>query len=163
MSSSPDFTPAAYLKVNKILYTALSIGVAMITIVFLGLAEEPIFHMDFEKSIFMIVVPAVTVIGLLMSKTVFTRFVNMAKQVESLKRKLLAYRTALIIGLALCESPAIIANVAFFQEGNQFYLIFAILCISIMLTYSPTERKTIKDLDLRGDELDRFKNRESKI
>lgn len=138
-------------------------GVAIITIVFISVTEKQVFSTDFDESLFMLMVPIVTAAGLGMSRTMFKLFVKQAKGKSDLKAKLSAYRVALIIGLALCEAPAICANVAFMSEGNHLYLLFTILSLLLMLTYNPSDKKTIKQLDLRGEELDAFKDKNKKV
>ena len=111
----------------------------------------------------MLMVPIVCMAGIGASRFMFKLSVKQAQEKATLKEKLNAYRVALIIGLALCEGPAIYANIAFISEGNHFYIIFTILSALVMLTYNPTAKKTIKDLDLRGDELDQFKDKDRKV
>ncbi len=163
MPSTPDFTPKGYLKVNKVLFSALFMGVVIITVVFFAVTEKQYLSTDFESSLFMLMVPIISFAGLGMSRFMFKKFVDQAKQKDTLKQKLMGYRTALIIGLALCEAPALYANIAFMNEGNHFFIIFTIAALLLMLTYNPSDKKTIKDLDLRGDELDVFRNVDSKV
>lgn len=163
MSQSPSYTPKAYLMVNKLLFSALFMGVLIITIVFFALVPNPKLNTDFSTGDYTMIVPLVAFAGLSMSKGLFMRMINQAKNKETLKGKLNTYRTALIIGLALCEAPAIFANVAYFVEGNQFYQLIAIVCLGMMLTFNPKQKKLIKDLELRGQDLEQFMDRESKI
>jgi hypothetical protein len=163
MNQPPDFTPKMYLFVNKILFSAILMATMIITVVFIAVTEDHYFNMDFNESPFMLMVPIVTVIGLGVSNGIFKVYTKQAREKKGLKAKLNQYRIAVIIRLALTEGPAIFAAVAFMQEGNHFYLLFSIICIALMITYNPKEQRLIKDLDLRGDELDQFKNKESKI
>lgn len=163
MTQTPDFTPKSYLMVNRLLFSALFMGVVIITVVFFALVDNPKLNTDFSIGQYTMIVPLVAFVGLSMSKGLFMRLVNQAKNKNTLKEKLNAYRSALIIGLALCEAPAIFANVAYFSEGNQFYQLIGIVCLGIMLTFNPKQKKLIKDLELRGEELEQFLSKDNKI
>lgn len=162
MQQTSDFTPKSYMNINKLLFSALLMGVVIITVVFVAITPQQEFSASNDE-IFSIMVPIISIIGLAVSRGTFNQFVKQAKEKKSLKEKLLTYRVGLLISLALCEAPAITANVAFLQEGNQFYLIFTILCLLVMMIYKPSEKKVIKDLNLRNNELDSFRAKETKI
>lgn len=163
MQQTPDFTPKAYLMVNKLLHSAILMGSIIISVVFLAITKDQYFKADFSDGPFMLMVPIVTAAGLVVGGGIFKVFVKQAKEKESLKAKLTQYRVATIVRLALAEGPALFGAIAFIQEGNQFYLGGTLLCVLVMLIYAPSEKKIIKDLDLRNDELGAFKNKESKV
>lgn len=162
MLQTSDFTPKSYMNINKLLFSALLMGVVIITVVFVAITPQQEFSASNDQ-FFSIMVPIISIIGLAVSRGTFNQFVKQAKEKKSLKEKLLIYRVGLLIGLALCEAPAIYANIAFMNHSNQFYLIFTILCLLVMMTYKPSEKKVIKDLNLRNDELDTFRAKETKI
>jgi hypothetical protein len=71
---------------------------------------------------------------------------------NDLHDKLMKYRTALILYLAICEAPAILSIVLFLLSGDFVFLALAAIMLGFMLSAAPVRRTVVAALDLDGEQ-----------
>lgn len=163
MKNSPAFTPQNFLNTLKVMFFAIVFAVIAISAVFVVTTPNQHFKLDLNSGIFVQIIPAAIVLATFFSSVMFQKFVGIAQKKETLKDKLILYRTAIIIRLALLEGVAILSSVAFMIEHNQLFLIFTLVVVILMLMNFPNQQKIEEHLKLTGDELSRFRDFQSEI
>jgi hypothetical protein len=77
--------------------------------------------------------------------------------------KLVNYRAALIVKLALLEAPSFFTVIAYLLTGNYIYLGIVLILLIVFLLYTPTKEKLINELELPRDEVEIINNPEAEI
>ena len=102
----------------------------------------------------MMVAAVLAVSGLAASVFLTNRLLEKARQQPDVAGKLVAYRSAFIIGVALLEGPALFAVVAYLLTGNVIVLAIVAVLVLRMLMMRPTRDKIATALGLQYDEVD---------
>jgi hypothetical protein len=104
------------------------------------------------NSIFMFVTPVVVLSSILGSKFIYTKQVTEFDKSLSLENKLVAYRTANIIKLALLESANIFNITIMIITANYFFAALFIVIIILFFFNRPTKEKFIMDFEVSSDD-----------
>lgn len=118
--------------------------------------EKAIFHSDFNQSLFMILIPCVLLGTLMASSSIYKNFLRTARNRQSLAKKLQHYQSGFILKMAFFEAPALLGVIGFYLEYNLLYLVYTGIAAILMLMNFPSAQNVIKDLQLKGDELEVF-------
>ncbi len=144
-------TTRFYLSTLRILSVAMagSILIFTTTIVILQLEETQTIE---EHTIIYRYIPyffsfiSIPISTLLFKNTIGKRTGN------SLKEKLIAYRSAHILRVALLEAPGLLAGAMFSISGDWIALIPAPIALLFILLNIPTSDRIIQELELEGNE-----------
>lgn len=96
------------------------------------------------------VVPFMAITGILAGSYLYKNIMSGLASKKTLKEKLNGFQTASIVKYALLEGPAFLSIVAFSNEGNQYFIIIALLLLGWLIIQRPTRDKVEKDLMLEG-------------
>ncbi|MBI3135079.1 MAG: hypothetical protein HYZ14_10445 [Bacteroidetes bacterium] len=140
---------SSQIKSLSIIHLALIAGQVFFAAVCIALTGKTEIILNPEGDIFFILVPAVAVFGLIGSNMIFKKLLDQAKQKTTDDEKISAYRSALIVRYALMEAPSLLGIVAYFLQGNLFYLFISGFIILFFMTARPTKEKTEMDLNIR--------------
>lgn len=161
--SSNTQTVRAYFLTQSILHFALFTGQFLFGIVAYYLATTEGFTTGNKEleDMFLVIVPLVAlggiVGGIFLSKTQIENI----KQKESLREKLSAYQTLLIIKYALLEGPSFLAIIGYMFTTNTVFMGIAAIIILLFILYRPTVAKTITELELSQAERETVENPEA--
>lgn len=145
------------LRVVTIIHLALCFGVAMFFgVIFILIQDEIVFTINTEE-IFIYVVPFVAVSMVSVGQAIGRKHINEIKPELSLREKIAAYRTALIIKMSTIEAPALFSIVAFSLTQEAIYGAIAIVLWALMLFHKPSRKKIILDLSLSPDEIEEIR------
>lgn len=137
-----------YLRVNTILHFALLAGQVLLAIVFIALTGKTEIILNPEGDIFFILVPGVALFGIFVSGFMFKKFLEQAHSKTTLHEKFSMYRPALVVRFALLEGPSLLGLVAYFLNGNLFYIFISAFVMVYFFTLRPTKEKLENDLKL---------------
>jgi hypothetical protein len=146
-------TPKDDIRGMRILCLALMVGIIMFslfTILIIGPGKIAI--IKGIRGYFPIILAAAVTIAAI-SVAVGIRMYNKklretVSQTISLADKLNQYRSALILFMACCEMPALLAITVFFMSGNYLLFIVPGLMVLLMASRIPTAQKLITLLQL---------------
>lgn len=106
-----------------------------------------------ENDIFLYIVPAMVVGGLIGSFLLFKNRLEASKREPDLINKMVNYRSALIVRYSFLEGPSLFAIVIYLISYNIFFLALSGFIIIIFLLIKPTKDKAINDLMLSPGEI----------
>ena len=143
-----ELTPKKYIKTLSTIHLALLGGMLMFVAVSYMQIETNILSFDYENDTFFLLVPLLTLGGVVASFIVPAKTINALPKESSLREKLMAYQTSSIIKYALIEGPSLFAIVSYMQTENLYYLIIAGALMTYFLTLRPSKSKIEMDLSL---------------
>lgn len=149
-----------YLRALKIIYIGMLFG-QMILITISILIKLQLTLVEESKELSKILLPIVAVF--IISSIIISNYISKKRIVEARKfvvltEKLVAYRSMVIIRLALLEAPSIFTIVCYIVTGNTSFIFFAILIIVVFVMNNPTKEKIIFELELNREEQDALNN-----
>ncbi len=127
-------------KTLQIIYSAFMFGIIVFLLVVLYQVNKLYFLINMDD-IFTIIVPLMTLSGIVVSFILNNNFKKMLLPEDTLQVKLTKFQSASIIKGALLEGPALIAIVATFVSGNYFFLLFSIVLLLVMYLQFPSKQK----------------------
>ena len=104
------------------------------------------------NSVFMFITPIVVLSSILASKFIYTKQVTMFDKNLSLENKLVSYRTANIIRLALLEGANIFNISIMIITANYFFAALFIIIIAFFLLNRPAKAKFILEYEISADD-----------
>jgi len=104
------------------------------------------------NTIFMFITPVVVLSSILISKFIYTKQVTEFDKSLSLEKKLVSYRTANIIRLALLEGANIFSVSIMIITANYFFAALFIVVIVLFFFNRPTKEKFIMDYEVSADD-----------
>ena len=104
------------------------------------------------NTIFMFITPIVVLASILASKFIYTKQVTEFDKSLSLENKLVSYRTANIIKLALLEGANIFNISIMIITANYFFAALFIIIITLFFFNRPTKEKFIMDYEVSADD-----------
>jgi hypothetical protein len=131
----------------KIIHIALIMGV-LAFLMFVLFTTNNLTFKSYDGSIYALVVPFVFIIGITVGAFIYKRSISG----DTLTSKLQKYQSASIIRAAFLEVPALLAAAITMITANQYYLIYTILSVLMMVFYLPSKSKFANDLDLSLEE-----------
>jgi hypothetical protein len=152
-SGNSPATSRQNLKAIRILFGALAGGVLIFNIAMVGLllaAGPSMKQADVSfKNILMWVAFGVAAIALYFASNSYKKGMQQIKNLtSSLDDKLNRYRSTLILYLALCEGPALLAATLLFLTGNYLLLIISAVMLLAMLARAPLLKRLVDELGL---------------
>jgi hypothetical protein len=142
-----------YFSTLNILFFALLAGQTMYFFVGLFMIQSAnIGEFGGLNSIFMFVTPVVVLSSIIGSKFIYTKQVTEFDKSLSLENKLMAYRTANIIKLALLEGANIFNISIMIITANYFFAALFIVIIVLFFFNRPTKEKFIMDFEVSADD-----------
>ena len=104
------------------------------------------------NTIFMFITPVVVLSSILASKFIYAKQVAEFDKSLSLENKLVSYRTANIIKLALLEGASIFYILLMIITANYFFAALFIIIIALFFFNRPTKEKFIMDYEVSADD-----------
>lgn len=104
------------------------------------------------NTMFMFITPIVVLASILASKFIYTKQVTEFDKSLSLENKLVSYRTANIIRLALLEGANIFNVSIMIITANYFFAALFIIIIALFFINRPTKEKFIMDYEVSADD-----------
>jgi len=147
-------TSREYFRALRIIYFAIIAGPTIFGLIAFFLIKSGNFEPEMNSlhKIFVYIVPAFAITGILGSTRIFKSQLSPLRQKKELTGKMEGYRSALIVRYALIEGPAFFAIVVYMLTGIPMYLGIAGLVLLSFLTLKPTAGKAAIDLELNPDE-----------
>lgn len=147
-------SPKQFFKSVKIIHFAMMTGILFFGIIAFILnysCGQFIENKELENVLLLVVVVFLLaeVIG---SNFIFKYQLKECYKQTALKDKLLCYRSALIVRIAMIEGVSFFVIIAYVLTGNFLFLVFLVLLLFIFLLFMPTLEKTRTDLKLNYDE-----------
>jgi len=147
-------TSREYFKALKIVHIALMSGIFFFVVI-----ANVLIQMGFDDvatdqilNVFIYLVPASILVGVLGSNTVFKARLQKCIEEPGLKKKMDMYRSSLVLKFAFIEGPAFLTVIAFLMTGNYLYMLAIALLLFIFWTFRPTKEKAIMELELDHDQ-----------
>jgi len=101
---------------------------------------------------FRLIVPILAIGVVFGVRFLYGKRLEQAKNEDGLKAKLNQYRAAFILKIALYESASLFSILAYMLTGYQLFIIIAAVIIAFQFTHIPSKEKTIRELELKGEE-----------
>ena len=146
-----DVTAKNLFKTMRIIHLALLAGQVLFAGVVFFLNHSTVISLD-TSEILVIVAPVMGVAAFVGSIVFFKNQLQSVKDRATLKEKMGAYQTALIVRFALLESASLFNLVCYFITQNFLFLLIAMLMIIYFVVAWPTVNSAESDLDLNYDE-----------
>ncbi len=161
---TPLMTSGGYFKSVKIVHFALIAGIVFFALIstFLHQNGYKTFGEDLDGP-FLIIVPLLALAGIFTSNFLYKKRINEIDKQLPLSVKLVNYRAALIVKLALLEAPSFFTVIAYLLTGNYIYLGIVLILLIVFLLYTPTKEKLINELELPRAEAEIINNPEAEI
>lgn len=153
-----------YFKTLKIVHFALAAGIVFFMLMSIFLQYSGFGTIGKEvKNGLLIAVPLFALAGIFASNIVFKQKLKIIAEHNNLKEKMIIYRSAIIVKLALVEGPAFFTVIAYLITGDLIFLGIIIVLLLIFLIYTPTRNKLINELELSKSDSDLISNPDSEI
>ncbi|WP_298518576.1 hypothetical protein [uncultured Kordia sp.] len=156
-------TPNSFVKTLTIIHFVLVAGLVILAGIFsyddIGTAK---FSFD-TTDMFLLIFPVIVISTLTMSRIMFQKMVQNAKNMEGLKKMLTQYQTASIVKFALIESPAMFGIVMYMVSKNATFIAISGVLILYLILQRPSKSKIENDLELRGEARNQFRKYDSVI
>lgn len=149
-NNTPPFTSRSFLRTLTIIHLALVAGVLVFGIMSYLQTKNQILSFTYSGDVMFYVVPFMAITGILAGSYLYKNIMSGLASKKTLKEKLNGFQTASIVKYALLEGPAFLSIVAFSNEGNQYFIIIALLLLGWLIIQRPTRDKVEKDLMLEG-------------
>lgn len=103
--------------------------------------------------IFMFITPVVVFIGFWAAKFIYARLISGFDKSSSLENKLMSYRNANIVRLALIEGSNIFNISIMIITANYLYSAYFVLLIAFYIMFRPSKDKFILEYEVSGDDV----------
>ena len=154
--AAQELTPNKFVQTLTIIYMALLSGL-LLFIGFVFFQFEGGMTPTFDSSdTLLLIYPVVAIGAILLSQVIYKKLLTTAKNKSGLKSKLQGYQTASIVKFALIEGPAFFGIVLTMVTGNTAFIAIAGVLVIFLLLQKPSQAKVENDLDLRGDDRNKF-------
>jgi hypothetical protein len=138
-----------YFLLLTVLYFGLLVGQVVFASIALLLNLAHLFQpFNSLKAIFIYIVPVIVVAGFVAGQLVYKNQLNKIKGYDSLVTKMVGYRTALIIKLAMLEGASLFAIIAYLLTSDLIFLGMSGIIIFYFLLMKPSRDKIVMDLGL---------------
>ncbi|WP_235295934.1 hypothetical protein [Portibacter marinus] len=136
----------------SIIHTSLFIGQLMLFAILLYLKQDFELKTDFQEDIFLLILPALILSVYFLGNYIYQSRIKSIIPSESLDQKLITYRSAVIIRLALIEGVTLLALMIYFINGNSMYLIMALILLVYFYSLKPGKDKLNDKAQLSAQE-----------
>lgn len=141
---------AQYLKSLQIIFTALVAGSVICLTAFYFLPQEQ--QNLLPEDGIAVRVPVLIVLLLAAGFFIGRNRIQAARNLDTLKEKMTAYRAALILRWALLEGSILLAGVSFFLSRYLILLGVAGIGLVVFLLFFPSRNRIITDLEFSSSE-----------
>jgi len=139
------------IRVLRIIFFALLTGQAIFFLIAYFLKDS--FAGDKELGeIFGYLIPVILFGAIFLSRKLYRNLLLESKK-AGLKEKVISYRTAVIVDLAILEGANMISIVAFMLTSEYLYAAASLILFLIFILRAPTDDKLVTDLELTPEEL----------
>ena len=153
MSNENSFIFKNFFQTLNIIFIALFSGQTIYFVVGIFLIQSGnIDGFGGFNTIFMFITPVVVLSSILASKFIYSKQVAEFDKSLSLENKLVSYRTANIIKLALLEGANIFNISIMIITANYFFAALFIIIIALFFFNRPTNEKFIMDYEVSADD-----------
>lgn len=159
MTTPSSFNAKNALKAVQILATALPAGVLLMAgalVAVRGLQEEDSTSSTFAEmgNNLPLILGGAGLLFFFLASNLYNKKIAEAKSYSlPLAEKMSRHRSALIIYMALCEMPALLAAILFYLSGNHWLLLVTGLLWLAMLFKYPSLERLSAELELSNDEI----------
>lgn len=155
-SNTQEFTPNKFVQTLTMIYMALLSGLLFfIAIVFFQFDGGMTPTFDTSDTL-LLIYPVIAIGAIVVSQMIFKKLLAAAENKPGLKNKLDSYQTASIIKFAMIEGPAFLGIVLSMTTGNTAFIAIAGVLVIFLILQKPSRTKVESDLNLRGDDRNRF-------
>lgn len=153
MNSDNSFSAEKFFTTINILFFALIGGQTTYFVIGLFLIQ-PGNKVGFGGSngVFMFITPVVVVSSIIASKFIYSKQVTNVDKKLSLENKLVSYRTANIVRLALLEGANIFNISIMIITANYFFAALFIIIIALFVLNRPTKAKFILEYEISAND-----------
>lgn len=145
MLNHPKFKE--FQKSSAIIFFAMLVGLIIFALISLAIHNYGGGFANAElRTIGFIVVPFFVLVGIVFSRIFSNRLMGKAILEQDIEEKFNKYRSALIVRLAMLETPGIIAISMFLLTGERFFLGFLGILLFYFVTLFPSEPKIMSEL-----------------
>lgn len=142
-----------FQQINIIFLSLLAAQVIYFVIVyFLISTGNLITNAEFDI-ILMFIIPVIVLSGILAAKYIYTKIISDFDKNLSIDRKIISYRNASIIRLALIEGANIFTITAMFITGNYLYSAYFIILIVFYVMFRPSKEKFVVEYEVSGEDV----------
>ena len=153
-----NFNAKSALRLTKIIYLAMLMGITIFLIVVLIMNSNlSVFELNLSDPLLTaLLVMTITVlpIGYIISKKHFSKI----DPNSSLGKKYELYQSGLLIRLATCEGISLFSITCLLITGNLISIVFLLISLSLFILYFPTPVKIATDIMLTESETEQFYN-----
>ncbi|UKN02904.1 hypothetical protein K6119_05170 [Paracrocinitomix mangrovi] len=148
--------PSTFLRTFSIIYFALAMGmIAFGVISFISTQNVGFFMVPTFKDPFIIVVPAVLVLGISGGNVLYKKMVAAVTPDKSLQQRISIFFTSSIIKFAMTEATVLVSFIAVVMTLNSFYYIIGAIGLVYYFTIKPSKQKIADILQLTSEEKDK--------
>ncbi len=153
-------TSKEYLKGLQVLYLALVIGTVFFAAIVMLFQDTLMGGPDNELVDLLLILAAFfSIAGVIASSIVFKQRLDSCRAITGLYDKLTAYRSAVLLRLALLEAPSYLIIVAYMLTGNMILMGLLVLLLIIFLP----ESVIFRTYSIPRSVISRVKNRKVKF
>jgi len=145
-----------FFKTIKLIHLALIGGITIFSIVVYVSIESTNFVIPSINDIFVLIVPAVCVFGLVIGNFMYTKLTSSITNEKSLEQRVQQLTSALIVRFALAEGPALLSIVIVLLFENTFYFLFTGIMLVVFAGLKPNREKLGEKLLLTSAEKDQM-------
>ena len=149
-NNTSSVTPKAFLRTFTMIHLFLVVGVLIFGLMIFFLTESHQLTFNYTGDVMFFIVPFMGIAGILIGNYLYANTLKGLASKNTLREKLTGFQTASIIKYALLEGPAFLGIISFMNDGNQYFLIIAILLVGWLIAQKPTKDKVERDLMLKG-------------
>ena len=145
MLNHPKFQE--FQKSSAIIFFAMLLGLIIFALISLAIHNYGGGFLNAElRTIGFIAVPFFVLAGIVCSRIFSNRLMRKAIVEKDIEEKFNKYRSALIVRLAMLETPGLIAISTFLLTGERFFLGFLGILLFYFVTLFPSEPKIMSEL-----------------
>jgi hypothetical protein len=153
MNSNDSFSAKKFFTTMNILFFAFIGGQTIYFVIGLFLIQSGSKEgFGGLNSIFMFITPVVVLSSIFASRFIYTKQVANFDKKLSLENKLVSFRTANIVRLALLEGANIINISIMIITANYFFAALFIIIMALFLLNRPTKAKFILEYEVSADD-----------
>lgn len=142
-----------FLQLNIIFLALLIVQIIYFGIFFFLVSADNLLIQAELDRILMFIIPVIVLSGILAAKYIYTKIVAGFDKNLSIERKIMSYRNASIIRLALVEGVNILNITAMLITGNFLYSAYFLILIVFYVLFKPSKDKFIVEYEVSGDDV----------
>lgn len=143
------------IKTIQIIFFALLSGQLIFLFIAVYLVQSANVKPNEELFLIFLIVDLLIVFpAIVIGPMLYRNFLSKVKSEFSIQQKLVIYRQAVIVKLALVEAPTIFSIVAYLLTGSFVFLLIAIGVLILFFFHKPSIEKFAEDFNVRITELE---------